>query len=1291
MESSSNFFLGNDPDGWVRDAGSFKEVLYEGLYDGIDLRFYFKDGMFKYDFILERAEDVDRIIHRYNGVTGLEINHRTGDLLISTGLGLLRDARPIIFQEGLGSEGGQTGDFTFIDELTCGFSLPSECSPHLPVVIDPGLQFSTYLGGSESEYGYDIELDSEGNIYVIGETYSDDFPTTPGAYSRNLNGRQDAFVTKLDPKASRCLFSTYVGGSDYDYFHQLEVVPGDGIYIFGYTDSLDFPTLGGIYNDPLGDYDALIVKLSLSGNLLYATYIGGSEDDRGHFIEVDAKGDVYVSARTLSDDLPTTQDAYQPEYNSSRTDTDIYLMRLNSSLDRILYCTYFGGTDDEGYSDLYINSSGYIYLAGYTRSGDDFPVTTGAFCTTFHPGYNDAYIALMDPTATRLIAATYLGGNEEDFIWEITGDDEFIYVTGETRSDDYPTTHNAFDRELSSSSDAFLTVLTSDLAALEYSSYWGGNELDYGYEFAWSPSGEMLYLSGETGSPDLFTTPGAFSPRMKDNWEFFLAGFNVSNMSFDYSTFVGGEDIDGQMYDGMTVGSNGMVYITGYSESADFPTTNGTLNTTKQGFYDVCVYMLDPTPVGLPSAPTGLRVEDSGDGFVELAWDPTADKSYQVPWHKIYRNETPANGTYIGYSYWATSYIDTEVTNGKQYYYWVTAVNSVGESPMSQRVSARPLGLPSAPLNLTAETGDGNVKLNWSLPLDLGGADLLGYHIFRGPSLAGLEPIRLFFDKTTYNDTTVDIGELYYYGVLAVTEAGNGTMSNVSVVPVAPPSAPRQFTHTIGDGKITLSWSAPSEDGGSVLLGYRVYRGRSKDEVVLLANLLPRETSHVDKDVEIGKGYYYYVTAFSSVGEGPPSDMLFVLIAGPPGPPLNLTAEPGDRQVSLSWEGPESDGGLAIIGYKLYRGATPAPPSFIGDLGNVTSHMDTGLTNGVEYQFWITAVHDLGEGPKSGAVTVTPYGLPGKPTEFSAEYKDGDVILTWNLPEDLGGADTTTIIIYRGFSASALEILAELPGLTQYIDDSVEAGTIYLYRISAVNPIGGEGPYAELIPFGIPTVPGPVVDPEASGGVGRVVLSWSVPTEDGGSAITGYVILRGTNKNELGPIETQWDQLSFTDEDVENGRTYYYQIIATNGIGSGPPCDFLNATPYAIPGPPIDLDTKEEGDSVVLSWSAPTGPGIAPVTGYIILRGPSSDEMVVLTELGPVLTYTDQDVKKGKTYYYSVRAKSDVGDSEPTAAEKVRYKVKDEPGFAAAAAVLAMATIMLLAIRGRRGNSKLIP
>ncbi|MCK7579423.1 MAG: hypothetical protein MZV65_29340 [Chromatiales bacterium] len=349
-------------------------------------------------------------------------------------------------------------------------------------------------------------------VYVAGRTYSPDFPVTAGAYDTSFNsaasGTADGYVARLTEDL-QLVAATFIGGSQEEtQSHWLDFDYDGNIYFGGKTASVDFPATPGAYDRTYngGVWDAYVAKLSPDlSTLLAATLFGGINEDVTRNARLDGYGNLFFTGQTLSPDLPVTSGAYDKTYHGDR---DFYVAKLNNDFSTLLAATYVGGTSADFPSYLRVDKYGYVNVVGYTQS-PEFPTTTGVYDRT-HAGLFDGVVVRMDPKLTKIVKSTFFGGSDVDlaFTFDLDAYGNF-YITGRTRSPDYPTTAGAYDRTWNGNFDAYVTVLDYNLKTLKASTYLGGAGLDMAFAIMWDHA-NTVYLAGVSGSADFPITANAY-------------------------------------------------------------------------------------------------------------------------------------------------------------------------------------------------------------------------------------------------------------------------------------------------------------------------------------------------------------------------------------------------------------------------------------------------------------------------------------------------------------------------------------------------------------------------------------------------------------------------------------------------------------------------------------------------------------------------------------------------------------------------------------------------------------
>ena len=457
---------------------------------------------------------------------------------------------------------------------------------------------------------------------------------------------------------------------------------------------------------------------------------------------------------------------------------------------------------------------------------------------------------------------------------------------------------------------------------------------------------------------------------------------------------------------------------------------------------------------------------------------------------------------------------------------------------------------PSAPTLNSAASGNGTVALIWSAPTSNGGSAITGYRVYRGTTSGSETLLTTLGNVTSWSDTGLTNGTTYYYKVSALNAVGESVASNeLSAKPAAgatAPGAPTLNSATPGNGTVALGWSAPGSNGGSAITGYKVYRGTASGGETLLTTL-SNVTSFTDTGLTNGTTYYYKVSALNSVGESVASNELSAKPAAVPGAPTLNSATPGNGTVALAWSAPTNNGGSAITGYRVYRSTASGGETLLTTLGNVTSFADSGLTNGTTYYYKVSALNSIGESVASNELSARPAAVPGAPALTNAVPGNASVSLSWSTPSSNGSA-ITGYRIYRGTTSGGETLLTTVGSVNSWTDTTVANGVTYYYEVSALNFVG-EGAASNELSARPATSPGPPTLTTAALDTTGVTLSWTTPGSNGGSAITGYRLYRGTSSGQETLLATVGVQMSYTDTTVSNGATYYYEVTAVNAVG----------------------------------------------------------------------------------------------------------------------------------------------
>lgn len=571
-----NYFVGGDSKKWHTDIPTYARVNYRDVYPGIDLVYYGNQQQLEYDFVVAPGADPNVVTLDFEGADKLEVSDE-GDLVIRTAGGELRQHKPTVYQEVEGVKQEIPGAYVLLDKQQIGFRVGAY-DANKPLVIDPVLVYSTFLGGSGSDQARGIAVDSEGNAYVAGFTDSLNLPIS-NAFQPVIGGGPpgtgDAFVAKLNPAGSALIYSTYLGGNDGDSVYGIATDTNGNAYITGETLSGNFAIANPLFPSgcAAGRFNVFVTKLNPVGSaLMYSTCIPNSSG-RGRAVAVDSIGNAYVTGDTSSINFPTIN-AFQPSRPGSN---DAFVFKLNATGSALIYSTYFGGSRVEIGNDIAVDAFGNCYITGETHS-TDLPTTPGAFQITHAGGLKDTFVAAFNPAGSSLAYSTYLGGaGDEVGVGIATDSAGNVYVTGASSSSNFPITPGAFQTDLVPG--AFLTKFNALGSALIYSTYL--ERSSSATDVAVNSLGEA-YVTGNIHE------------------DAFVIKLNVTGSAAMFFMKVGGNNSD--ISNGLSLDTSGHVYVTGFTNSTIFPTMNPLQATFAGGGADVFVMKISDQPNQPPIA-----------------------------------------------------------------------------------------------------------------------------------------------------------------------------------------------------------------------------------------------------------------------------------------------------------------------------------------------------------------------------------------------------------------------------------------------------------------------------------------------------------------------------------------------------------------------------------------------------------------------------------------------------------------------------------------------------------------
>jgi hypothetical protein len=598
LPGRSHYYAGNDRANWHTNIPMYERVAYEAVYPGIDLVYYGNQRQLEYDFIVAPGADPRAIALAFAGARDMRID-ADGALVLALSRGEIRQPAPVVYQDIRGVRKSVPGRFVIKDQETRRVAFEvGRYDTTRPLVIDPTIAYSTYLGGTSWDMAVGVAVDAAGNAYVTGFTTSGDFPTTTGPCDQSSELTYCTFVTKISA-AGTLVYSTVLAGSD---GRAIAIDAAGNAYVSGGAGPM-LSIVNGYQPWQQGNLDGFVARLGPSGTLVYSSFIGGGGNDIALGVATDGSGHAYaVGYHNSANGLQTTANAmltYNPSDGCEGGGATGYLVRVNTNaagLASLDYATNIAGAGGgtNAAIGVTVDGSGNAYVAGASSSAF-FPTTPGAFQTSFN-GANQcwvnaqAYVVKVNtaPAACTadsvngtgltcresLVYGTYVGGSTDGFANGIaidaTGN---AFITGATLATDFPTTAGAPQGANAGGYDAFAAKLNASASALDYSTYLGGSADDIGHRVAVDASGRAT-VAGVTSSSTFPTTADALQGANAGLTDAFVTRLTATGAGpLDYSSYLGGTADD--RGSDVAVDGSGNVYVTGMTYSGDFPTTPG--------------------------------------------------------------------------------------------------------------------------------------------------------------------------------------------------------------------------------------------------------------------------------------------------------------------------------------------------------------------------------------------------------------------------------------------------------------------------------------------------------------------------------------------------------------------------------------------------------------------------------------------------------------------------------------------------------------------------------------------
>lgn len=672
-EGYYNYYIGKDKSKWKSHVNGYNQVLYRGIYNGIDLSVKANGASIKYEFTVAPGVDPSVIGLDFEGVDGLSLVD--GDLIIQTSVSNVIEKKPYAYQEINGVQVPVACNFTIVGKKVY-YSLPNGYDSRYELVIDPNLIFCSYSGAITDNWGFTATYDNFGNLYGGGIAFANGYPTTSGAFQEvyNLAGSCDATISKYSSNGTTFLFSTYLGGSNADQPHSMIVNSNNELYVYGSTGSSDFPVTTGAYDtsfnggDPINfdsgfinftnGSDIYIARFKSDGSdLLSSTYYGGIKNDglntngnlqynyadqsRGE-IYIDLYNNIYIGSTTHSVDLPVTNGAYQTTPGGLQ---DGCVAKFDNNLSTLQWASYLGGSTADAVYSVIVGKNNNVYVTGGTTS-TDFPTTTGAIHTTYLGGSTDAFVAEFSSNGQQLLASTYYGSPQYDQSYFVQADKlNNVYIIGQTEATGNTLIQNATFN--TPGGNQFIAKLDQTLSNVVWSTAWGkaAGKPDIVPSAFLVDVCNKVYVSGWGGT--LFGQNGnnanctglpisndAFQSTT-DGSDYYLLVIDDQASTLVYGSYFGGglseEHVDGgtSRFD-----KQGIIYqsiCAGCGGNSDLPTTTGAVSQTNNSTncnngvfkfdFDYPLTVADFAYPQTGCAPFDITFNNLSIGGVTYSWD----------------------------------------------------------------------------------------------------------------------------------------------------------------------------------------------------------------------------------------------------------------------------------------------------------------------------------------------------------------------------------------------------------------------------------------------------------------------------------------------------------------------------------------------------------------------------------------------------------------------------------------------------------------------------------------------
>lgn len=545
---------------------SYKKITYRNIYPDIDWVFYTKENQLKYDFIVRPGSHVADIKLRYGGATAL-IQNADRSLTASTPMGSISEQKPYSFEK---ERGNVVASKFLLQNNILSFNVGDYEGT---LIIDPALEWATYYGGSNYDYGQGVVTDLPGNVYLQGVTASNSNIATTGSYQSSYSGSYDIFLAKFNSSGVR-QWATYYGGSGDDWGYTIATDGQEHFYICGQTQSTaNIATSGAFQTSNNGNIDAFLVKFDSSGAMQWGTYYGGSGDDRGSGVSCDNSGNVYICGYAGSTSGIASSGSNQSSFGGGQYDA--FLVKFNSSGSR-QWATYYGGSGFDVGNSVGADQSGNVYLTGTTNSTSN--ISSSSSYQQSLNGADDAFLVKFNSSGVRQWGTYYGGSNDDGATCVVLDNSGNIYICGATNSTANIATSGSFQSSLAGGTEAFLSKFNGS-GTIQWATYFGGNNADVANAVASDNFGNV-FITGYTNSSANIATSNAYQTSLAGSDDAFITRFNSSGARIWASYYGGSNDEKGYS---ITASSSKSIYICGNTGSSANIATTGAFQTTYGG------------------------------------------------------------------------------------------------------------------------------------------------------------------------------------------------------------------------------------------------------------------------------------------------------------------------------------------------------------------------------------------------------------------------------------------------------------------------------------------------------------------------------------------------------------------------------------------------------------------------------------------------------------------------------------------------------------------------------------